>query len=226
MNTTPSAFDFTAAMSRLCSDIALRVPEFEHIDMHRVAVAFAQARRRASWGLQARLTPMRFENGALVTRRSGTAWTVQRYFRHVGELPREPDAVRAVSGPHTVPLDAGQPERVEILYILTFYLPRFLDQTFREKMVTVFHELYHISPRFDGDLRRFDGRYHVHSHSQKEYDRRMEAFVEAYLAESPPAELYAFLQKRFRTLQRSHGRIVGLKLPVPRLIRLPRSKSA
>ena len=30
----------------------------------------------------------------------------------------------------------------------------FLDQTFEEKLVTVFHELYHISPAFDGDLRR------------------------------------------------------------------------
>ncbi len=86
--------------------------------MSQVAVAFAQTRHQALHGLQAKLTPMRFEGGALTTRRRGRTWTVQRLFH-------------------------GQRE---MLYILTFYLPRFLDQSFREKLITVFHELYHISP--------------------------------------------------------------------------------
>ncbi|MBW3541242.1 MAG: hypothetical protein KY476_13320 [Planctomycetes bacterium] len=191
-------FDFTTAMRRLCDDICRRVPDFHHIRMDEVAVTFAQARRRVSWGLQAKLTPMRFERGALVTRRAGRLWTVQRLF--------EGDR--------------------EMLYILTFYLPRFLDHSFREKLVTVFHELYHIGPLFDGDIRRMNGRYHVHSHSQKEYDRQMELLVERYLASGPPLELYGFLKKRFRQLQRDHGAVVGTQVTVPKLIELPESRSA
>lgn len=191
-------FDFTSAMHRLCCDVAERVDEFQHIRMDEVAVTFAQARRRVSHGLQAKLTPMRFENGGLHTRRYGRTWTVQRLF----------DGDR------------------EILYILTFYLPRFLDQTFREKLVTVFHELYHIGPRFDGDLRRMGGRYHVHTHSQKEYDRLMGRLVDRYLALRPPQDRYAFLKKKFRTLHARHGGIVGLRVPVPKLIPVPEAETA
>jgi hypothetical protein len=93
-------------------------------------------------------------------------------------------------------------------------------------MITVLHELYHISPRFDGDIRRMDGRYHVHSHSQKEYDRQMEQLAEQYLAMRPPQELYGFLNHSFRTLHQQHGGIVGLKVPIPKLVAVSEAKSA
>ena len=189
-------FDFTSAMRRLCEDIAGRVAEFEHVRMDQVAVTFAQARRRVSYGLQAKLTPLRFEGGQLVTRRRGKMWTIQRWY-------------------------AGD---VEMLYILTFYLPRFLEQTFREKLITVMHELYHISPSFDGDIRRLPGHYHVHSHSQKEFDRRMDAIVDRYLSTNPPEELFQFLLGSFRDLTARHGSVVGIRVPIPKL--LPLSKSA
>ena len=195
---TNGPFDFTAAMTRLCGDIVARLDEFRHIRLDRVAVTFAQARRRVPHGLQAKLTPLRFEGGALVTHRAGRPWTVQRLF---------------------------QGER-EMLYILTFYLPRFLDHTFREKMITVFHELYHISPRFDGDIRRMNGRYHVHSHSQQDYDRLMEQFVDRYLALRPPRLLYGFLDLNFRRLESEHGTVVGLRVPIPKLIPVADAKSA
>lgn len=197
-NPSPSPFDFTGAMLRLCEDVTSRLDEFLHIDMSRVAVTFAQARRRVLHGLQAKLTPMRFEGGSLTTRRQGRLWTVQRLY--LGER--------------------------EMLYILTFYLPRFLDQSFHEKMVTVLHELYHISPRFDGDIRRMDGRYHVHSHSQRDYDRQMERLAARYLQMQPPAELYAFLKQDFRDLSRRHGSIVGLRARIPKLIPLSESRPA
>lgn len=113
-----------------------------------------------------------------------------------------------------------------MLCILTFYLPRFLDHCFREKMITIFHELYHISPEFDGDIRRMGGRYHVHSHSQREYDQLMEVLVDDYLAMSPPRDLYAFLDARFRNLCSRHGSVVGKVVPIPKLVRVPDSKSA
>ena len=81
----------------------------------------------------------------------------------------------------------------EMLYVLTFCLPRFLDQPFDEKLVTVFHELYHVSPAFDGDLRRHPGRYAVHSHSKDRYDSRMAELVDEYVEDHPEPELFGFL---------------------------------
>lgn len=186
-------FDFSGAMARLCADAVERLPDFQHVRLEQMAVTFAQARRRVSHGLQAKLTPLRFDGGAMTCRRYGRTWTIPRIF----------DGER------------------ELLYILTFYLPRFLDHDFREKLVTVFHELYHISPEFNGDIRRMDGRYHVHSHSQKEYDEQMGEIADRYMALRPPEELYVFLKSDFRGLLRKHGTVIGRKLTIPKLIPLP-----
>ena len=191
-------FDFTGQMLRLCDDITTRHEAFQHIDMARVAVCFSQARSRTLHGLQAKLTPLRFEGGDLSTCRNGRRYTVQRVF--VG----------------------GR----EMLYILTFMLPRFLQQSFKEKFVTILHELYHIGEHFDGDIRRFGGRYHVHSHSQKEYDLQMEVFAREYLAMNPTPELFNFLQLDFRQLHRQHGGIVGLQIPTPKLIPVQDTRTA
>lgn len=191
-------FDFTGAMQRLCDDVVARTPDLSHVQMPQVAVVFAQARHRELHGLQAKLTPMRFEAGALTCRRAGTHWTVRRMF----------DGDR------------------EILYILTFYLPRFLDQPVSEKLITVFHELFHISPRFDGDIRRMEGRYHVHSHSQKEYDRQMAVYSEQYLASRPKEETWGFLRWTFSDFMKHHGGVIGRKVPIPKLVRLPEQRSA
>ena len=52
---------------------------------------------------------------------------------------------------------------VEMLYILKFYLPRFQNEPFEEKLTTIFHELWHISSDFNGDIRRHSGRCYVHT---------------------------------------------------------------
>jgi predicted metallopeptidase len=190
------AFDFTAAMRRLCVDVTERLPEFRHVRMEEVAVTFAQARRRVMHGLQAKLTPLRFEGGALTTNHRGRVYTIQRWYA----------------------------DEREMLYVLTFYLPRFLEQTYREKLITVLHELYHISPQFDGDIRRLAGHYHVHSSSQKEYDRHMARMVDRYLSLKPPSSLHEFLRGSYSDLVAQHGRVVGVRMPIPKL--LPLSKSA
>jgi hypothetical protein len=104
--------------------------------------------------------------------------------------------------------------------LLTFFLPRFLNLSFDEKMVTVFHELYHISPEFNGDIRRFGGACYVHTGSQKNYDRQMGVFAQQYLRMNVPSELYQFLKLDFRELQHQCGSVVGLRIAIPRLIPL------
>ena len=183
-------FDFCRAMTLLCEDICVRHPEFRHIRMPEVAVTFAQTRSPVEWGVQARLTPLRFEGGNIVERRKGQLWTVQRVF-HRGQEAR---------------------------YILTFFLPRFLNLSFDEKLITVFHELYHISPEFNGDIRRFEGACYMHTGSQKSYDRQMDIFAKEYLGMHVPEQFVTFLRYSFAELQARCGDIVGLRIAIPRLI--------
>ena len=104
------------------------------------------------------------------------------------------------------------------LYLMTFCLPRFLEQSFDEKLITLFHELYHISPKFEGDLRRMGERCHVHSHSKREYDARMALLARAYLSGGAERSLHDFLRMDFAQLRHRHGGVVGVTVPRPRLL--------
>ena len=187
-------FSFTNSMRRFCDDAVRRLPALGHIDLAHVAFSFAQIRRRTAHGLYASLTPMRFAGGSLTCRRRASTYAIQRLYDAQGR---------------------------EILYILTFYLPRFMELGFREKLITIFHELWHISPAFDGDLRRHPGRCYAHTSSQKDYDAEMEVLARQYLSATPPAEFYGFLQRSFADLLTEHGRVYGTKIRRPRLLRLP-----
>jgi hypothetical protein len=177
-------------MWNLCRDIAARCPELAHIDTGRLLVGVTQARNGRTHGLQARVTPLRFPDGRITRERSGITYQVQRFFL----------------------------DKTEFLYLLTFCLPRFLEQSFDDKLITVFHELYHINPRFDGDLRRHDGRYTLHSHSQKGYDEQMSHMARSYLANRPDPDLHAFLRLDFTQLEYRHGGVVGVVVPRPKII--------
>ena len=158
---SPAGFDFTAHARRLCEDMVARLDELRHIDMGRVAVSFRQARTSAPGGMYASLTPLRFAGGQCHVVRRGQKWTIQRV------------------------CEGG----CEMLYILNFYLPRFLDLPLDEKLTTVVHELWHVGPRFDGDLRRFGGRCYAHSGSQRKYDAHVRQLVDRWLWQSAAVAL-------------------------------------
>lgn len=171
--------------------MAARVTELSHVDMERVAVGFCQARSAVSHGLQASLTPLRFEGGADTKRIRGQRMTCQRPVDGTGR---------------------------DYLYLLQFYAPRFLNHPLEEKLVTIVHELWHISPAMDGDLRRHEGRCYVHGASQREYDAQAARLAGAWLAADPPEALYEWLDRDFRTLAAEHGGVTGAKFPAPKLV--------
>jgi hypothetical protein len=186
-----AGFDFTLHMRRLCDDMVVRLEPLRHVDMSQVAVSFAQTRRHGATGMFASLTPMRFADGRLHTFRRKRRWGIQRLY---------------------------EPDGREMLYILTFYVPRFLDLPFREKLTTTLHELWHIGPKFDGDVRRLGGRCSVHGSSQKKYDAHIETLVDRWLALEPSESLYGFLRLGFHELAARHGRVFGQRVPTPKLV--------
>lgn len=185
-------FDFCASMQRVVIDIAIRCEAFRHLQVPRILLTVTQARAGSAHGLQARVTPLRFPSGTLTRQRRGVPYHIQRYFL----------------GEH------------EYLYLMTFCLPRYLDQEFDQKLVTLFHELYHISPAFDGDLRRHAGRCQYHTARQRDYDRGMVRYAREYLAMRPDPRLLGFLRMNFAQLQDRHGSVTGVIVPRPKIVPL------
>jgi hypothetical protein len=186
-------FDFSYHVRRLCADVIRHCADLRHIDASRLLFGMTQARSGHAHGLQARVTPLRFRRGRLTRKRHGTLYQVQRY---------------VVDG-------------CEMLYLVTFCLPRFLNQDFDDKFVTLFHELYHISPEFEGDLRRHPGRCALHTHSKRGYDAHMAHLARAYLSNGADHSLHEWLRLDFAQLQHRHGSVVAAVVPRPRLIPVP-----
>jgi predicted metallopeptidase len=162
--------------------------------MDRVVVRLCQTRRAGTYGTQASMTPLRFQNGAETVVRRGAAWRI-----------------------HPCPGDAaGRP----YLYLLSLYVPRFLNLPVHEKLAVLVHELWHASPTFDGDLRRFGpGGHRFHGTSCEKYHEEMRRLARRLSGADRPPELYDWLRHDFPALRSRYGRITGLRLPTPRLIR-------
>jgi hypothetical protein len=106
---------------------------------------------------------------------------------------------------------------MEILYLVYFLTPRFFNLPPREKLITVFHELYHISPAFDGDIRRFPGRNFAHGSSTKRYNTLMANLVDDYMAGLDKDALPSFLSSTMPELRASHRVILARRLRAPRM---------
>lgn len=187
-----SGFNFSDYIQRLTAEVVARCPALSHIEVDRVLYCVAQARNQASQGVHARITPLRFPGGA----RSGRI------------------------GKHWYAIPAVTHQGREILYAIYFYLPRFQNLGFEQKLACLFHELYHISPRFDGDIRRLGKRKYAHGGSRSRYHAAMEKLVEGYLEAGGGDGLADFLRYDFSQLSARSGRIYGLHLPRVRLIPL------
>ncbi len=189
-HTRPS-FDYTAAIADLCVDIVFRVPELRHIDMSRVAVSFAQTKHSEPFGVFASATPLRFEGGKLNYEARNKTWAIQRCFN---------------------------PDGVEYLYILYFYVPRFIELKLSQKIETIVHELYHISPFFNGDVRRFHGRCYAHGSSRKKYDDTVRGFVDHWLKQEPSQKIWSFLRLNYMELIQVYGALHGTRIPSPKMV--------
>jgi len=186
-----SGIDFTAAVRTVCEDICFRVPELSHIDMDRVAISFSQTRHSKNYGVFASLTPLRFLDGRASMEHQGKRWAIQRY--------------RSLDG-------------FEYYYILYFYLPRFIDMKLTDKLETIIHELYHINPAFNGDIRRFEGRCYAHGNSQKEYDLVVRRLMKKWFDQNPSPEIWEFLRFNHNELAEHYGTVYGTKIPPPKIL--------
>jgi hypothetical protein len=186
-----SPFNYTDAVSEVVRDVVSTLEELRHVDLDRVLLSIAQARQATTHGLYASCMPLRFEGGA-----------------------RE-----ATLRKHRYRMPLLQHEGREVLYLLYFMLPRFHEeQDYHGKLATIIHELYHISPLFNGDIRRFPGKNFAHGHSREVYHAAMCRLADRYLEASPRARSHAFLGVPFPELLKRPGGVVGRCIPKPKAV--------
>lgn len=185
-------FDLSDWLDKLCRDLARRLPELSHIEAERVLFCLSRSRASGKHGVYARIAPLRYAGGKQETTfRRGRC-------REVYVLPRLQHKGR------------------DILYLVYLMIPRLLRLSFREKLRTIIHELYHISPEFDGDIRRFPGRNYAHGSSRAAYNQRIDTLVTAWLDQSPDKDMLEPLHLREEDWTSSTIRLTGLRVPLPR----------
>jgi predicted metallopeptidase len=188
-----STLNLTLELERLIAHITGQVGEFCHIDSRRVLVCVSSTRSGGVHGTYAKIHPLRFEDGTRCK-------TIRRGVRkHDYEMPRITH------------------RGVEMLYVVYFLVPRFLNLPFREKLITLFHELFHISAEFNGDIRRFPGKNYAHGSSTKKYNAYMGKLVDTYLGNLTDRSILSFLEGDMEEIRGRFKAIVGRKMAAPRI---------
>ena len=127
-------FVYTDLAAEVIADIADKVPAFSHLDPDAIAVAAAARWAGSSWGNLATCMSLAAEPeptfAVWVRPRTRTVIEVSTWYRQV---PAEIDF-------------AGSRRK----YLILLRLPRMLEN---RPLETLVHELFHISERFDGELR-------------------------------------------------------------------------
>src|SRR4051812_40130424 len=76
----PPPFDFCERMRAVCADVTDRCETLRHVRVPSLLLSFTPSRNRSRYGLQARVTPLRFVGGELVSPHGATDYQVQRFF--------------------------------------------------------------------------------------------------------------------------------------------------
>jgi predicted metallopeptidase len=185
-----AGFDFTGNMTLLVKDIVKIHPYFSHIKPENILVVVSPS-NGSSHGVVAKLRPLRFNEGSKTRVIRGSEYVVPEI---------------NINGNN-------------ILYVLYFLLPRYLNYgKLENKVATVLHELHHISPLFNGDIRRFDGKNYAHGNSREKYDELINIYTREYLDSTANPELNIFLKYKYSEIRRRYGAVYG------NMIRIPRSR--
>lgn len=182
-------FDFTGNMALLVDDIIKTHPFFKHIRIENILVAISPSNGNMN-GVVAKLRPMLFEGGSKTK--------VVRNIEYAA-----PEII--ING-------------INILYIVYFHLPRFLNHgNQKTKLSTVIHELHHVSPLFNGDIRRYSGKNYAHGNSRKDFDDLISIYTDEYIRYTIHPELSIFLKYKYNELKRKYGAVYGDMIRIPRL---------
>ncbi len=185
--------NLTDLLTNIIKEIIHRTSLFSHVDINRLLVCIAYNRQRGRGGTFGKLVPLKFEGGLDVVHYQGEYYSMPKIF-HRGK---------------------------RLLYLVYFYIPMFFNLSPREKLSVIFHELFHINPDFNGDIRRLGNTGTSHGYSRDKFNSLFEeelvSFCE-YIRNTPSID---FLGMNAEHLKESYSRVYGqrMKLPKPVIVR-------
>jgi predicted metallopeptidase len=166
--------NLTDVFTLIIHDIIKSTDEFKSFDINKILVCCASNRKDSQGGATyGKLQPLRFKDG----------WEVTKFKKKF----------------YAAPLIFIN--NVEILYILYLYIPKFFDMTVEDKINVLFHELYHINPKFDGDARQMGNIKHVHGHSKKSFEEKYIKYASEYYYKIKGTPFYSFLDMNFEDIK-------------------------
>lgn len=182
----------TDILSEIIREISLFSPKFAHIDTTRLLVSAAFNRTETGGYSYGKVVPLRFENG-------------QTEKLYKGRLFRMPNVTR---------------EDISQLYIVYFYAPHFFNLPAGEKLKVIFHELYHISPEFNGDIRRMGKKKFAHGHSVENFNSHFEEDVKRFHAYIADTQALDFLSFSVNDFLKKFKQVTYFKIKVPRPVQV------
>jgi len=191
--------DLSSELDMLSRSLVVHFQELQHIDVDKVLFTFSRSRRQGRGGLLARITPLRGKAGS------------RQLERHRGRFLETWEYPQFIH------------EGREIFYLITLLMPRFLHLEPHERLATLLHELWHISPSCDGDIRRYPGPRYAHGERGHGYDAQVDELTRSYLESNP--ELPLLLTLPAEAWQKGDCRVRGLRIRKPRARLIARRKA-
>ena len=164
----------TDVLTLIIHDIIKSTDEFKSFDINKILVCCASSRRDFKGAIYGKLQPLRFKDGSEIIKHNNKYYTI----------------------PKIVLND------IEILYVLYLYIPKFFDMTAKDKINVMFHELYHISPEFNGDIRRMSNIKSAHGHSKKSFEEKYIQYASTYFSKIHTTPFNGFLQMNFEEIEK------------------------
>lgn len=183
--------NYRSLIQDIIFDLTKQIDEFRHIKPNRIIISSTPCRANGKSGLWASLVPLRFENG------------------HKTKIERR----KTFNEKHFITLPCKKIRKLRqqaedyFLYYLYLAVPRFYNLKRIEKLETLIHELYHVNPVFNGDLRRFPGRCYIHGPSVKAYDEKVNNMRKIYEKKATVTQQLNHLSLRHTDLLKRYDKI-------------------
>jgi len=186
-----TSINLTDTLSLITHEMIIRTPDFRGYDINRMLICCASNRSDSRGGIYGKLVPLKFEDGSDIINFHGRTYTIPKIIHN----------------------------NIEIRYLIYYYHPKFFDISARDKVNVMFHELYHINPEFNGDIRRMGKFKKAHGHSKKSFEEKYLDNAEEFYSYVKGTPYHAFLEMNSRDLQNSFKKIKCRRMktikPVP-----------
>ena len=168
------SINLTDVLTLIIHDIIKSTDEFKSYDINKILVCCASNRRDSKGAIYGKLQPLRFKGGSEIIKHNERHYAVPKVVLN----------------------------NIEMLYVLYLYFPKFFNLTARDKINVLFHELYHISPEFNGDIRRMSNFKYAHGHSKEFFEAQYIEYASEYFNKINETSFYNFLQMNLEDIKK------------------------